>query len=53
MKFFTLILGSALLEVVLAGGLASTYYLSENIVGNDFYRHFDWQAKKDPTNGRV
>ena len=32
---------------------ASTFFLSDNIVGADFYQQFDWESIPDPTNGRV
>ena len=49
MKFLDLFFVLSLIRV----GLGASYYLSENIVGNGFYRSFDWQAIKDPTHGRV
>ena len=33
--------------------LASTYFLSDNVVGADFYQYFNWEAMPDPTQGRV
>ena len=33
--------------------LASLYFLSDNVVGPDFYQYFDWEAIPDPTHGRV
>ncbi|KAG5633600.1 hypothetical protein DXG03_006945, partial [Asterophora parasitica] len=33
--------------------LAATYPLSDNIVGDDFYDEFEFQAIDDPTHGRV
>jgi len=32
---------------------ASTYVLSDNVVGSHFYQYFDWEAIPDPTHGRV
>ncbi|KAH9475540.1 putative glycosidase C21B10.07 [Psilocybe cubensis] len=31
----------------------ATYILSENIIGDAFYSHFDWEAVPDPNHGRV
>ncbi|KAF8803217.1 endo-1,3(4)-beta-glucanase [Phlegmacium glaucopus] len=41
--------------LVLSGSSASaySYRLSENIVGQDFYQKFNWEAIADPTHGRV
>lgn len=33
--------------------LAATYSLSSNVVGNDFYNDFSFEAIGDPTGGRV
>ncbi|PPQ94921.1 LOW QUALITY PROTEIN: hypothetical protein CVT25_004407 [Psilocybe cyanescens] len=33
--------------------LGATYFLKENIVGESFYSHFDWEAVADPNHGRV
>ena len=47
---------SLLLLVFTASGSRaslSTFFLSDNIVGADFYQHFDWEALPDPTHGRV
>jgi hypothetical protein len=33
--------------------LAAIYSLDEEIVGEDFYTAFDWEAIADPTQGRV
>ncbi|KAF4622601.1 hypothetical protein D9613_009002 [Agrocybe pediades] len=52
MKFSTTFFGASLVHLAV-GTLTSTYYLKENVVGRDFYSHFDWQAIKDPTHGRV
>jgi hypothetical protein len=32
---------------------ASTFFLSDSVVGPDFYQFFDWEAIPDPTHGRV
>jgi len=46
---------SLLLSVFTSSSLsfASTYFLSDNVVGPDFYHYFDWEAIPDPTHGRV
>ncbi|KAF8152573.1 glycoside hydrolase family 16 protein [Crassisporium funariophilum] len=31
----------------------ATFVLEDSIVGDDFYHHFDWHDKPDPTHGRV
>ena len=36
-----------------APALADIYFLSDKIIGPDFYTAFEWEAIKDPTNGRV
>lgn len=33
--------------------IGATYSLKEEIVGNAFYSHFDWEAVEDPNHGRV
>ncbi|KJA15431.1 glycoside hydrolase family 16 protein [Hypholoma sublateritium FD-334 SS-4] len=33
--------------------LAAPYWITDNIVGNDFYRAFEWENIADPTHGRV
>ena len=44
-----------LLALTASGSRASlsTFFLSDNIVGADFYQHFDWEALPDPSHGRV
>jgi len=54
----TMKLSSLSASVVLALGffapaLATTYSLTDNIVGSGFYNAFEWEAIADPTNGRV
>ncbi len=49
----TLHLGVLLLLTNLSRVLAAPYFLTSNIVGNDFYRAFQWENISDPTHGRV
>jgi len=46
---------SLLLSVFTSSSLsfASTYCLSDHVVGTGFYEYFDWEAISDPTHGRV
>ena len=37
----------------LSSVLATPYWITSNIVGNDFYRAFEWENIADPTHGRV
>ncbi|KAH9475563.1 putative glycosidase C21B10.07 [Psilocybe cubensis] len=36
-----------------ASSIFGSYFLSESIVGHDFYNHFNWENISDPTHGRV
>lgn len=48
MKTFVLILSALVIQA-----LASTYGISDNIIGSSFLNFFDFEAIQDPTHGRV
>ncbi|KLO16349.1 hypothetical protein SCHPADRAFT_869865 [Schizopora paradoxa] len=41
------------LTLLTSRATAQTFDLQDRIIGNDFFREFDWQTFDDPTHGRV